>query len=170
VIGEYNRLIWVFGHNASASSNRRGSRLLGLQPTANISILTKLAPHRELRSLTLYIIVPVGIKQANTHRVLRDALEFFDEVLRVNGKSKLENLEVKAIKYMDGWFGYDTQDVVTAKITRYGRLSRDSDRAWIQSTLDIKVQTIAMKLFHLVPVQRAILRLQSKPNECRKGF
>jgi hypothetical protein len=118
VIGEYNRLIWVFGHNASASSNRRGSRLLGLQPTANIFILTKLAPHRELRSLTLYIIVPVGIKQANTHRVLRDALEFFDEVLRVNGKSKLENLEVKAIKYMDGWFGYDTQDVVTAKTTR----------------------------------------------------
>jgi hypothetical protein len=49
---------------------------------------------------------------------LRDALEFFDEVLRVNGKSKLENLEGKAIKYMDGWFGHDTQDVVTAKIAR----------------------------------------------------
>jgi len=60
----------------------------------------------------------MGIKQANAHIVLRDALVLFHEVLRVNGKSNLESLEVRAIKYMSGWFGHDTEDVITAKVTR----------------------------------------------------
>jgi hypothetical protein len=81
-------------------------------------MLTKLAYLRRLRSLTLYIRVPAGIKQANAHVVLRDALELFHEVLRVNAESNLDYLEVKAIKYMDGWFGHDTEDVITATVTR----------------------------------------------------
>ena len=68
--------------------------------------------------MTLYIRVPAGIKQANAHIVLRDALELFHEVLKVNVKSNLDHLEVKAIKYVDGWFGHDTEDVVTATVTR----------------------------------------------------
>jgi hypothetical protein len=117
-IGEYNRLIWVCGRNVCVRSSKTNSSQLDIQPTAKISILTRLAHLRRLCSLTLYIRIPVGIKQAIAHIVLRDALELFHEVLRVNGKSNLENLEVRAIKYMDGWFGHDTEDVITAKVTR----------------------------------------------------
>ncbi|KAF4627581.1 hypothetical protein G7Y89_g10575 [Cudoniella acicularis] len=52
------------------------------------------------------------------HMALRDALELFREVLRVNRKSELEELEIRAIKFKDGWFGDNYEDTDIAKVRR----------------------------------------------------
>lgn len=68
--------------------------------------------------MTLYINLTEGIKQANAHIVTRDAVELFQKISKVKRHTNLQYLEVRAIKYLPGWFGYDTEDVITAIVKR----------------------------------------------------
>ncbi len=64
-----------------------------------MTILGNLAGLRRLRSLTIKIKIPPEMKQANVHIVLKEALELFREVLKINKRSKLKDLEIRAIEY-----------------------------------------------------------------------